>query len=108
MSLEAPRRHGAIRSLLIAYGTIGFGYLLAGSAEPQEANGFASPHSLMVAGVAVQILVILGHALMRRCIADTTVAAQASALLELVGDAASVLLFALATLGPIFTFQSRI
>jgi hypothetical protein len=100
---DKRRSHGVVRSALIAYGTIAYGYLMV----PAD-GGFVSMRGLMLAGVLVQISLILIHALLRRYVIDKDVATQWAAIVELTGDAATVLLFALGTLGPIFAFQSSL
>jgi hypothetical protein len=110
MPANQRRGHGAVRSVLIAYGTIAYAYLMAPTdgAEAQSPGGFASTRSLMLAGVVVQVGLMLIHALVRRYVSDQDAATQAAAVVELTGDAATVLLFALGTLGPIFAFQSSL
>lgn len=103
MSRPAPY---AIRSILIAYGTAAFGYWLSRDQETGELGGIASPGTLFFVGVAIQVALIAFHALIKRYATDPDVAAQARDLIELMGDAATVLLFALATLGPLFVFDA--
>ena len=103
MLADKRRSYGVVRSALIAYGTIAYAYLMV----PAD-GGVVSTRGLMLAGVTVQISLILIHALMRRYVADKDVATQLAAIVELTGDAATVLLFALGTLGPIFATQSAI
>lgn len=109
MAAGNPRTYGALRTVLIGYGTIVAAYLMPRSDEaagPSGLGDFASASGLMIAGVVVQIVLLLAHALIRRRVGDAQIAAQFSALTELVGDAATVLLFALGTLGPILAMQS--
>ncbi len=98
------RTYGALRTALIGYGTVAAAYLIPRNAE--GLGGFASASSLMIAGVIVQIALLLVHALVRRRVSDGQIAAQLSALIELVGDSVTVLLFALGTLGPILATQN--
>lgn len=110
MPADKRRSYGAVRSALIAYGAIAYAYLMAPAdgVEAQSLGGFASTRSLMLAGVVVQVGLILVQALVRRHVSDQDAATQVAAVVELTGDAATVLLFALGTLGPIFAFQSSL
>ena len=110
MAADNPRTYGALRTVLIGYGTIVAAYLIprGDEAAVPALGGFASASGLMIAGVAVQIALLLAQTLIRRRVSDVQLAAQFSALIELVGDAATVLLFALGTLGPMLALQSAL
>ncbi|HEY6641688.1 hypothetical protein [Povalibacter sp.] len=100
---EGQRSYGALRAALIGYGTIACAYLL-----PHADHGLVSARNLLIAGILVQLALLLVQALVRRHVSDREMAAQVSALLELIGDAATVLLFALGTLGPVFNVGSTV
>ena len=67
----------------------------------KHAAGAPSSRVLLLCGVALQLLLIGLRALIRRYVPDAGAAAQASMMLELVGDGVTVLLFALGTFGAI-------
>jgi len=110
MAADNLRTYGALRTVLIGYGTIVAAYLIprGDEASAPGLGGFASASGLMIAGVVVQVALLLAHALIRRQVSDAQIAAQFSALIELVGDAATVLLFAFGTLGPILALQNSL
>lgn len=86
---------GALRSTLIGYGVLAFTF-------------FPPPRALMLWGVGVQIAVIVARKLIERQVRDPAIAAQALTLVELLGDGATVALFAIATLGGIIRFEQQI
>lgn len=94
--VDAQRRYGAIRTLLISFGVAAFGYLLART-QP-VATDSASALTLVAVGIAVQLALLAGGFLIRRHAPDKVSSAQAMFVLELLGDGITVLLFALATL----------
>jgi hypothetical protein len=86
---------GAVRSTLIGYGVLAFTF-------------FPPTRTLMLWGVGVQIAVIVARKLIERQVRDPAMARQALLLLELLGDGATVALFAIATLGGIMQFEQQI
>ena len=63
-------------------------------------GAFTAP-GLLLSGLAVQIALLIVRIAIRRHVADPAMAAQGLRVLELVGDGATVLLFAVGTLGAI-------
>jgi hypothetical protein len=86
---------GALRSALIGYGVLAFTF-------------FPPTRTLMLWGVGVQIALMIARKLVERQVRDPAVAAQALTVLELLGDGATVALFALATLGGILRVEQQI
>ena len=98
------RSYSAVRGLIIGYGVLGLGFLqsrLAPAEAPQALGGFASSQSLLLAGLAVQLLLMAARALIKRHVTDDTSLAHAMEIVELAGDGITVLLFALGTFGAI-------
>jgi hypothetical protein len=98
------RRYGAVRTVIIGYGVAVLGYLhssIAPSGAAQALGGFASSRALLLAGLAVQLLLMAAHALVKRHAAGAASVAKGMETVELAGDAVTVLLFALGTLGAI-------
>jgi hypothetical protein len=89
------RSFGALRSTLIGYGVLAFTFFPPGRA-------------LMLWGVGTQIAVILARKLIQRQVRDPAIAGQASMVVELLGDGATVLLFAIATLGGILQVEQQV
>jgi hypothetical protein len=81
------RLSGALRSAIIAYGIAAFAFIV-----PQSATG---SRTMLVAGIAVQVLLLAAHWLAKRYTGD--LAPSAVAIVELIADGVTVLLFALAT-----------
>jgi hypothetical protein len=94
--LEKQRAYGVFRTTLITYGAGALTYLLA-----KHDAGTLSSRVLLLCGVVLQLLLIGLRALVKRYVPDAGSAAQASMMLELVGDGVTVLLFALGTFGAI-------
>jgi len=92
--LEQQRVYGAVRTALIGYGAAAYAYFFF-RAEP------GSAHGLVLSGIALQLLLVLARALIKRYAPDRASATQGMLVLELAGDGVTVLLFALATLGAI-------
>lgn len=92
---QRPRSVGALRSALIGYGVLAFTF-------------FPPTRTLMLWGVGVQIVVIVVRILIERRVRDPALAAQALTIVELLADAATVALFAFATLGGIMQFEAQI
>jgi hypothetical protein len=89
------RSYGALRSTLIGYGVLAFTF-------------FPPTRTLMLWGVGAQIAVILARKLVERQVRDPAIAAQALTLIELLGDGATVALFAIATLGGIMQIEQQV
>ena len=87
--------YGALRSALIGYGVLAFTF-------------FPPTRTLMLWGIGVQIALIVARKLIERQVRDPAIAAQALTVLELLGDGATVLLFAIATLGGILQVEQQI
>lgn len=92
---QVRKPYGALRSALIGYGVLAFTF-------------FPPTRTLMLWGVGVQIALIIARKLIERQVRDAAIAAQALTVLELLGDGATVLLFAIATLGGILRVQQQI
>src|SRR5262245_33543873 len=86
---------GAVRSTLTGYGGLAFTF-------------FPPSRTLMLWGDGVQIAVIVVRKLIERQVTDPAMSRQALLLLELLGDGATVALFAIATLGGIMQFEQQI
>ncbi len=102
--LEQHRLYGAVRTTLIGYGVAAFSYLFARPDFGDEAKAFGvggSASSFVLSGLGLQALLIAATLVIKRIVTDKAIAAQALAILELIGDGVTVLLFALATLGAI-------
>jgi hypothetical protein len=80
---------------LIGYGVLAFTF-------------FPPTRALMLWGVGAQVAVILIRKLIERQIRDPAIADQALTLVELLGDGATVALFALATLGGIMQVEQQV
>jgi hypothetical protein len=89
------RSFGALRSTLIGYGVLAFTF-------------FPPSRSLMLWGVGSQVAVILARKLIERRVRDPAIAGQALMLVELLGDGATVALFAIATLGGIMQVEQQV
>ena len=103
-TVNQERSYAAIRTVLIGYGITAYGFLVARSELPNDANvlgGGGSVSVFLLSGIGLQVLLILGRIVIRRVVADRSIATQALHILELIGDGATVLLFALGTLGAV-------
>jgi len=87
--------YGALRSALIGYGVLAFTF-------------FPPTRTLMLWGVGVQIALMIARKLVERQVRDPAIAGQVLTLLELLGDGATVALFAIATLGGILRIEQQI
>ena len=101
---DQQRTYGVIRSALIGYGVAAWTLLFSrssvfGSATGGEASGAAQ--TLVLGGLALQVLLIAARALIKHKASESEVAAQGLMILELVADGVTVLLFAMATLGAV-------
>ena len=98
------RTYGVIRSALIGYGVAAFTYLFSRSSAVDAMNAgqaSGSAQSLVLGGLALQVLLIGARALIKRRGPESEAATQGLMILELVADGVTVLLFAMATLGTI-------
>ena len=108
---DQQRSYGVIRSALIGYGVAAFTYLLSRSSALESAGadqGFGSAQTLVLVGLALQVLLIGARMLARRRASESDVAAQGLMILELVADGVTVLLFAIATLGTIMQASGNV
>jgi hypothetical protein len=99
-----PRTYSAVRTAIIGYGAVAFGYLqssVAPAEAPRALGGFASSQGLLVAGLALQLLLMVARALVKRFATDNAALAQGMEMVGLAGDGVTVLLFALGTYGAI-------
>jgi hypothetical protein len=97
------RSYGFIRTALIGYGIAIFSYLFArtDAVGLRAAGTEASAVSFVILGIGSQVAVIAARALIERFVSDRDLANQALTIVELIGDGATVLLFALSTFGAI-------
>ena len=105
------RTYCVIRSALIGYGVAAFTYLFSRSSALESATAgqvFGSAQTLVLVGLALQVLLIGARMLARRKAEDSNVAAQGLMVLELVADGVTVLLFAMATLGTIIQASGNV
>lgn len=87
--------YGSIRTALIGYGIAAFTLI---SARSDSAN---SGSSLVLWGLAVQVALMFARVVIKHRIPNAADAARYSLVVELLGDGASVLLFAIGTFGAI-------
>jgi hypothetical protein len=92
---RSPLPVGALRSALIGYGVLAFTF-------------FPPSRTLVVWGVAVQVITVVARLLIERQVRDAAVAGQALTVVELLADGATVALFAIATLGGIMHFEEQV
>jgi hypothetical protein len=104
------RTYGVIRSALIGYGVAAFTYLFSRSSALESTAGqvFGSAQTLVLVGLALQVLLIGARMLARRRAEESQVAEQGLMVLELVADGVTVLLFAMATLGTIIQASGNV
>ena len=105
------RSYGVIRSALIGYGVAAWTLLFSrssalGSAPGGEASG--SAQTLVLGGLALQVLLIAARALIKHRAPESEAAAQGLMILELVADGVTVFLFAWATLGAVIQASSNV
>lgn len=105
------RSYGVIRSALIGYGVAAWTLLFSrssvlGSATGGEASG--SAQTLVLGGLALQVLLIAARALIKHKAPESEAAAQGLMVLELVADGVTVFLFAWATLGAVIQASSNV
>ncbi|MEO8186777.1 MAG: hypothetical protein ABI580_05360, partial [Burkholderiaceae bacterium] len=106
-SLSA-RRYTAALIALVAVAIFGAYSVTAalGSATGGEASG--SAHTLVLGGLALQVLLIAARALIKHKASESEAAAQGLMVLELVADGVTVFLFAWATLGAVIQASSNV
>ena len=95
MQSREMRHYAALRSALIGYGVLAFTF-------------FPPTRTLLLWGVGVQIALVIARKLVERQVRAPAIAAQALTVLELLGDGATVALFAIATLGGILQVEQQI
>jgi hypothetical protein len=105
------RSYGVIRSALISYGVAALTLLFSrssglGSATGGEASSAAQ--TLVLGGLALQVLLIVAGALVKHRAPESETAAQALMVLELLADGVTVFLFAWATLGAIMQASGNV
>ena len=105
------RSYGVIRSALIGYGVAALTLLFSrssalGSATGGEASG--SAQTLVLGGLALQVLLIAARALVKHKAPESETAAQGLMILELVADGVTVFLFAWATLGAVMQASGNV
>lgn len=100
---EGFRSYTAVRAVLITYGVAIFGYLFSRTLPlgPASVFGGVPPWGLVLFGVVLQLLMFAGRALVKRHAPDHETASRSLAIIELLGDGVTVLLFALGTYGAI-------
>ncbi|MDH3901396.1 MAG: hypothetical protein OEU51_10165, partial [Gammaproteobacteria bacterium] len=93
---EKEHAYGVIRTILITYGVAASSYLFTQSVPEGVGpvyGGMFSPRSLVVLGLAMQVLMIGARVLIKRHAPDSGTAAQGMFILELIGDGVTVLFF---------------
>jgi hypothetical protein len=101
--------YGAVRTALIGYGVAAFAFFRVDASSgiaPQAAGNWGSARGFVLLGIGLQLILMLARALTKRYVADEALAAQIMDICEVVADGATVLLFAMATLGPITRLAS--
>lgn len=93
----STRAATVVRTVLIGYGTAALSVLLARSGLPQA----TLPVGLVAVGIGLQLVLVVARARIGKSRADASSATQTVAVLEILGDGITVLLFALATLGAV-------
>lgn len=105
-SLDQQRQSNVLRTVLITYGVAVYTALQSSfdSGDTPWVLGInAAPHSLVLAGLGVQLLLVAARAVIKRYAPDTDAAAQGPSVISVVGDGATVLLFAVGTLGALIS-----
>ena len=94
--------YGAIRTTLITFGVAAFTFMLSrheSGAVPQALGAGGSAVGYVLGGVAVQILLLIAHAIIKRQGPDSAAATHGRLIIELIGDGITVLLFAIGVFG---------
>jgi hypothetical protein len=86
------------RSVVLTCGMTAFGYFMLRPAGP---GALAHGMGMFAVGLVVQLCVLAATALVKRHVADTEIAAQSVYIVELVGDAITVLFFVMGTIRAI-------
>jgi hypothetical protein len=95
-----PRSFRLLRSSLIGYGVLLLGYVLGRSDPGPSGRGLHGISiELPLGGIALQVLLVFASRLIRRRLVAPDRAEPLIAMLELIGDGVTVLLFAIATFG---------
>ena len=105
------RSYGVIRSALIGYGVAALTFLFSRSSGLSSATGgetSGSAQTLVLGGLALQVLLIAARGLIKHKAPESEVAAQGLMVLELVADGITVFLFAWATLGAVIQASSNV
>jgi hypothetical protein len=98
------RVYGAVRTALIGYGVTAFAYFQFGSSPgiaPQALGNWGAARGFVLLGIGLQLILMLARALTKRHVADEASATRIMDVCEVIADGVTVLLFAMATLGPI-------
>lgn len=98
------RTYGAVRTALIGYGVAAYAFLPVGASSGAASQAMAfwgSGRGLALLGIGLQLILMLARTLTKNYVADPASAAQIMNVCEIVADGVTVLLFAMATLGPI-------
>jgi len=101
-TLEKDRVHGAVRTALIGYGVAAFAYFQFGSSPgiaSQAVGYWGSARGFVLLGIGLQLILLVARALIKRYVPDGASATQIMSVCEIIADGATVLLFAMATLG---------
>ena len=109
--MQKNRVYGAVRTALIGYGVTAFAYFQFGSSHgiASQAVGFwGSARGFVLLGIGLQLLLMLARTLTKRYVPEEALATQIMDVCEIVADGATVLLFAMATLGPITRLASDV
>jgi hypothetical protein len=93
--------HDVIRSVLITYGVLAFTVLSLRHESGQAPGAGGSAAGYVVIGLALQILLVLANALIKRKAPDAAAAAQGRHVIGFIIDGITVLLFAIGTFGAI-------
>ena len=102
MSNPRPQKlYGAVRTALVGYGVAALAFLGSRAAPAGTPASGESGISLVLWGIGIQLALMAARALIKRRVADQA-ADKLLLVLELIGDGATVLLFALGTFGTIF------
>ncbi|MFZ2155398.1 MAG: hypothetical protein WAV72_04640 [Bradyrhizobium sp.] len=102
--MQKNRVYGAMRTALIGYGVAAFAYFQFGSSPglaSQAAGTWGSARGFVLLGIGLQLILMLARALTKRYVADEASATQIMDVCEVIADGATVLVFAMATLGSI-------
>lgn len=95
--------HTTLRAALVGYGIVAYTYFQVGSwsgTASQALGNWGSARGFALLGLVLQVLLVLARALVRRYVLDDVLAAQVMMILEIIADGVTVMLFAMATLGP--------